>query len=40
LAKMDVTTDQVMIRATTNHGANHTCFYRIRFYGAAKEEAN
>ncbi|RKU48988.1 hypothetical protein DL546_009607 [Coniochaeta pulveracea] len=38
LAKMDITTDQVLIRAATNHGANHTCFYRVRFYGTAKEE--
>jgi len=26
-------TDTVLIRAKSNHGADHTCFYRVRMYG-------
>jgi hypothetical protein len=27
-------TDRIIVRATTNWGANHTCFYRLRLTGA------
>ncbi|KAF5021340.1 hypothetical protein F66182_6625 [Fusarium sp. NRRL 66182] len=31
---MGIPTDQVVIRAVSNHGAaDHTCFYRVRLYG-------
>ncbi|KAK0627544.1 hypothetical protein B0T14DRAFT_138622 [Immersiella caudata] len=26
-------TDTILVRVRTNHGADHTCFYRIRMYG-------
>lgn len=26
-------TDQLLVRAVNNHGADHTCFYRLRLYG-------
>lgn len=26
-------TDQLLVRAVNNHGADHTCFYRVRLYG-------
>ncbi|KAF4123030.1 SUN domain-containing protein 1/2 [Geosmithia morbida] len=34
LAALRAETDQVVVRATSNYGANHhTCFYRVRLYG-------
>ena len=34
LLAMRAETDQVVVRATSNYGAeNHTCFYRVRLYG-------
>lgn len=37
LARLGVTTDLVLIRAVSNYGADHTCFYRIRLYGTEQE---
>lgn len=36
-AKMDFMTDQVLVRAVSNHGADHTCFYRVRLYGEPRD---
>ncbi|KAK3934253.1 hypothetical protein QBC46DRAFT_400347 [Diplogelasinospora grovesii] len=34
LVRLEAATDQVLIRALSNHGGeDHTCFYRIRMYG-------
>ncbi|KAK0715142.1 hypothetical protein B0H67DRAFT_490698 [Lasiosphaeris hirsuta] len=33
LSKVEAVTDHVIIRAVTNHNADHTCFYRVRLYG-------
>lgn len=40
LVDMDAQTQQVLVRAKTNYGAeDHTCFYRLRLYGADPAEA-
>ncbi|KAB5577897.1 hypothetical protein GE09DRAFT_1087715 [Coniochaeta sp. 2T2.1] len=31
--KLGIATDLVLVRATSNYGADHTCFYRVRLYG-------
>ncbi|KAL1870554.1 hypothetical protein VTK73DRAFT_2529 [Phialemonium thermophilum] len=36
-ADMAVATDHVLVRAVTNYGSDHTCFYRLRFYGTPEE---
>ncbi|KAK3353361.1 hypothetical protein B0T25DRAFT_454923 [Lasiosphaeria hispida] len=33
LSKVEAVTDHLIIRAVTNHDADHTCFYRVRLYG-------
>lgn len=39
LQTMGVETDHVAVRAVSNHGAKqHTCFYRVRLYGAKLDE--
>ena len=37
LINLNAATDIVLIKAKTNHGADHTCFYRIRLYGEPVE---
>ncbi|OIW28325.1 hypothetical protein CONLIGDRAFT_373108 [Coniochaeta ligniaria NRRL 30616] len=37
LARLGVATDLVLIRAVSNYGADHTCFYRVRLYGTEQE---
>lgn len=37
LARLGITTDLVLVRAVSNHGADHTCFYRVRLYGTPPE---
>lgn len=39
LARLGITTDLVLIRATSNYGADHTCFYRVRLYGSEPDLA-
>lgn len=39
LARLGITTDLVLIRATSNYGADHTCFYRVRLYGSEPDVA-
>ncbi|KAJ2902054.1 hypothetical protein MKZ38_001090 [Zalerion maritima] len=31
-------TDSFVVRAVTNHGSDHTCFYRVRMFGKMKHE--
>jgi hypothetical protein len=39
LESLGAVTDQVAIRATSNHGAeSHTCFYRVRMFGKTLEQ--
>ncbi|KDN67059.1 putative spindle pole body-associated protein sad1 [Colletotrichum sublineola] len=33
LVSMGAVTDQVVLRATSNYGSDHTCLYRVRLYG-------
>ncbi|KAI1386054.1 uncharacterized protein F4822DRAFT_304325 [Hypoxylon trugodes] len=33
IARMHATTDHIVVRAISNYGADHTCFYRLRIYG-------
>ncbi|KAI1170663.1 hypothetical protein F4777DRAFT_568469 [Nemania sp. FL0916] len=33
LTRLGATTNQVVVRALNNYGADHTCFYRLRLYG-------
>ncbi|KAI0436614.1 hypothetical protein F4803DRAFT_214519 [Xylaria telfairii] len=37
LKRMGAITDQVVVRAINNYGADHTCFYRLRLYGEVVE---
>jgi hypothetical protein len=37
LHNISAATEQVIIRAVTNYGADHTCFYRVRLYGEVGE---
>ncbi|KAI1755251.1 hypothetical protein F4782DRAFT_490664 [Xylaria castorea] len=37
LKNMKAITDQVIIRAINNYGADHTCFYRLMLYGEVVE---
>ncbi|KAK2072425.1 hypothetical protein P8C59_006782 [Phyllachora maydis] len=37
LVRIGAETDHVVVRALSNHGAGHTCFYRIRLYGEPRE---
>ncbi|EPE06734.1 spindle pole body-associated protein sad1 [Ophiostoma piceae UAMH 11346] len=38
LEALGVATDQVIVRAMTNHGSSdHTCFYRVRMYGQRRD---
>lgn len=37
LARLGITADLVLVRAVTNYGADHTCFYRVRLYGSPLE---
>ena len=39
LEQLGAVTDQVAVRATSNHGAeSHTCFYRVRMFGKTLEQ--
>jgi len=38
LVNMQAATDKILIRAKTNHGTDHTCFYRLRMYGDVVED--
>lgn len=39
LTTLRAATDQIIIRATSNYGAeNHTCFYRVRMFGKTLQE--
>jgi hypothetical protein len=39
VVSLGVETDQVIVRAVTNHGSlDHTCFYRVRMYGTKVED--
>ena len=33
VSSLQAATDTVLVRAVTNYGADHTCFYRVRMYG-------
>ncbi|KAI8630655.1 hypothetical protein F5Y19DRAFT_52686 [Xylariaceae sp. FL1651] len=37
LATMNAATNQVVVRAINNYGADHTCFYRLRLFGEVVE---
>jgi hypothetical protein len=37
LRALGVSTDLVLVRAVSNYGADHTCFYRVRLYGSPVE---
>lgn len=37
LINLNAATDIVLVKAKTNYGADHTCFYRIRLYGKPVE---
>jgi len=37
LKTLGVSTDLVLVRAVSNWGADHTCFYRVRLYGTPVE---
>ncbi|KAI0860760.1 hypothetical protein F4860DRAFT_195906 [Xylaria cubensis] len=37
LKDMGAITDQIVVRAINNYGADHTCFYRLKLYGEAVE---
>ncbi|KAL7627304.1 hypothetical protein AAE478_001495 [Parahypoxylon ruwenzoriense] len=36
-ARMGVASNQIVVRALNNYGADHTCFYRLRMYGEVVE---
>ncbi|KAG4221905.1 hypothetical protein PC116_g29619 [Phytophthora cactorum] len=33
LTRMRAATSHVIVKAVTNYGADHTCFYRLKLYG-------
>ncbi|KAI1652938.1 hypothetical protein F4813DRAFT_286885 [Daldinia decipiens] len=37
LARMRAATSHIIVKAVTNYGADHTCFYRLRLYGEVVE---
>ncbi|KAI0379229.1 hypothetical protein F5Y04DRAFT_131077 [Hypomontagnella monticulosa] len=37
LIQMGAVTEQVVVRAISNYGSDHTCFYRLRLYGDIQE---
>ncbi|KAI1434644.1 hypothetical protein GGR50DRAFT_386075 [Xylaria sp. CBS 124048] len=37
LSRMKAITNQIVVRAVTNYGADHTCFYQLKMYGKAEE---
>lgn len=39
LAKMGAWTEFIVVRAVSNYGSDHTCFYRLRMYGDVVENA-
>ncbi|TEA17194.1 hypothetical protein C8034_v000597 [Colletotrichum sidae] len=37
LGNIGAATDQIIVRAVSNHGSDHTCIYRVRLYGDEKK---